>query len=245
MTVRSWQRRRSLSLLFGGVCLVGGACGGAASHSAASSTTGAPGSGSGSSSSTSRVPSGTVDGLDQAKLAGLQNYTFTSVNSYGSVSMTWTGRVHGPTDWEVTTNAPAVTTYDVAGHGSAVAIGRLQNITFETPEGVNHLFGEAAFAEQLFGYTHVAGIRIARGGPCSVAGASGAEFVVQAPNASIVNETARACVERSNGALLSYQAGVSGGSAANAAGLSGHGTTFTVSSIGGVGPISAPAAPSS
>ncbi len=236
--IRSWLRHPSLGLLLAAVCVAGSACGGgAASGSPAPAPTGPPSSGT---AVRSQLPSATVDGLVQARLAGLQNYTFTSVNAYGSVSMTWTGRVHSPTDWVVTTSAPAVTTFDVDGHGSAVAIGRVENVTFQSPEGINHLFGEASFAEQLVGYTHVAGIRITRGPSCRVAGASGVTFDVQAPNASIVNEAAQACVDRSDGALLSYRAGVGGGSAADATGLSGHGMTFTVTSIGSVGPIAAP-----
>ncbi len=239
--IGSWLRHRPLGLLLAGTCLVGSACGaGAASGSRAPAPTGTPT----GSASRSQIPPAAVDGLDPAKLAGLQNYTFMSVNAYGSVSMTWTGKVHSLTDWVVTTNAPAVTTYDVDGHGSAVAIGRVQDVTFKSPDGVNHLFGESSFAEQLVGYTHVAGIRITRGAPCRVAGASGVTFHIQAPNAAIVDEAARACVDSANGALLSYQAGVSGGSAADATGLSGHGTTFTVTSIGSVGPISAPTASS-
>ena len=237
MAVRASRWNPRLAVVLVGMCGMATACG-----------SGAPAGG--TAAATSReVPSPqsgpTVDGLDQAKLGALQNYAFTSVNSDGSVSMTWTGKVHSPTDWEVKTDSPAVTTYDVDGHGSAIAIGQVERVTFKTPEGVGHLLGEVSFAEQLFGYTHVAGIKITQGAPCTVAGASGVTFHVQVPNASIVNETAQACVDRSSGALLSYQGGVTGGSAADSMGVSGHGMTFTVTSIGGVGQISAPAASSS
>ena len=243
MAVRSWQRSASLTLLLAGVCVVGAACGGGSAGSSSggsggSSATTAPSSG-------SQASSATVDGLNQAKLGGLQNYTFTSANVAGSVTMTFTGKVHTPTDWVVQTNAPAVTTYDVNGQGTSVAVGMVEPVHFQTPQGVNHLFGEPAVAASLFGYTHVAGIKITKGAPCTVAGASGTTYHVQAPNASIVDETAQACVDSSTGALLSYSAGVTGGSAADAAGVSGHGMTFTVTSIGGVGQISAPAASAS
>ncbi len=240
MAVRSWQRRTSLTLLFAGVCVVGAACGGGSGTSSAGSSSATT-----SATSGSQASSATVDGLNQAKLGGLQNYTFTSANDAGSVSMTWTGKVHSPTDWEVQTNEPAVTIYDVNGQGTSVAVGQVEPTQFKTPQGNNHLFGEPAVAASLFGYTHVAGIKITKGAPCTVAGASGVTFHVQSPNASIVNEVATACVDSSTGALLSYSTGVTGGSAANATGLSGHGITFTVTSIGGVPQISAPSASAS
>ncbi len=240
MTGRSWRRRTSLALVLAAVCVVGAACGG---NSAAGSAGSSPARA--SATAGSQASSATVDGLNLAKLGGLQNYTFTSKNLAGSASMTWAGKVHSPTDWEVQTDAPAVTTYDVDGQGSSVAVGQVAPVHLQTPQGVNHLFGEPAFAEQLFGYTHVTHIAITRGAPCTVAGASGITIHVRAPNASIVDESAQACVETSNGALLSYRGGVTGGSAANATGVSGHGMSFTVTSIGGVGQISAPAASAS
>ena len=240
MAGRSGQGRTALTLVFAGVCVVGAACGGSSATGSAGSSPATT-----SAASGSQASSATVDGLNLAKLESLQDYTFTSKNLAGTVSMTWTGKVHSPTDWEVQTDAPAVTTYDVDGQGTSVAIGQVEPVHLQTSQGVNHLFGEPAFAEQLFGYTHVSGITITQGAPCTVAGASGVTFHVQAPNASIVNESAQACVETSSGALLSYQGGVTGGSAANATGVSGHGMSFTVTSIGGVGPISAPAASAS
>jgi hypothetical protein len=243
MAVGSSTRRTSLALVMAGVCVAGAACGGGSAGSSAGGSGGSPATT--APSSGSPASSATVDGLNQAKLGGLQNYTFTSSNVAGSVKMTWTGKVHSPTDWVVQTNAPAVTIYDVNGQGTSVAIGQVESTHFQTPQGVNHLFGEPAVAASLFDYTHVADISITKGAPCTVAGASGVTYHVQAPNASIVDEMAQACVDSSTGALLSYSAGVTGGSAANAAGVSGHGITFTVTSIGGVGQISAPAASSS
>ncbi len=241
MAVRTWQRRTSLTLVFAGVCVVGAACGGGSAGGSGASSAGSS-SATTSATSGSEASSATVDGLNQAKLGGLQNYTFTSANDAGSLSMTWTGKVHSPTDWEVQTNEPAVTIYDVNGQGTSVAVGQVEPTQFKTPQGNNHLFGEPAVAASLFAYTHVAGIKITKGAPCTVAGASGVTFHVQSPNASIVNEVATACVDSSTGALLSYSTGVTGGSAADATGLSGHGITFTVTSIGGVPQVSAPSA---
>lgn len=221
-----------LLVLLWGVCTVATACG-AAAPTAASRTPAPAG----------PTTPASVAGLNGARLGSLRNYTFTSVNSDGRVTMTWTGRVHSLTDWKVQTDSPALTTFDVHGHGWALAVGQREQVTLQTPQGVNHLFGEQAFAEQLVGLTRIAGIRVTTGAPCTVAGAAGITYHLQSPNASLVNLQAQACVQRSTGALLSYQSGVIGGSAANAVQLSGHGTSFTVTSIGGVGTIAAPAAP--
>lgn len=126
--------------------------------------------------------------------------------------------------------------------GYAFVLGHVTPVTFKTPEGYSHLDGEYSAAQSLVGYTHVAGISITAGGACSVAGVSGVTYQVKPPSAgaSIIVETATACVGQSTGALLSYTAGVPSGSGASAIHLAGASITFTVDAIGSVGPISAP-----
>ncbi len=192
----------------------------------------------------SSQPSGS-SGLSLARLDSLTNYTFTSISSNGGASITISGNVHNPTDWENHASSPSVTTYDVNGSGYSEAVGQVIRTSFNTPEGVNHLMGEQVFAEQLIGYTHVTGIRITTAASCTVAGMSGKTYNVQSPSTdtSILNETATACVSDSSGALLSYTSGIIGGSAARTVHVSGANNRFTVTSIGGVGRIVAPKAP--
>jgi hypothetical protein len=179
-------------------------------------------------------------------LDSLTNYAFTRIASNSGASFTATGKVHNPTDWEIHTISPAVTTYDVGGHGYAVTLGQVIHVSFNTPEGVGNLEGEYSFAEQLVGYTHVTGIKITQAGSCSVAGANGTIYHVQSPGADtpILSEAATACVSNGSGALLSYTSGITGGSAANAAHVAGSSNRFTVTAIGGVGPIVVPKASS-
>jgi len=178
--------------------------------------------------------------LELSRLSALHNYTFTSVATSGVYSLALAGRVHSPSDWEVHSTSPAVTTYDVGGRGYGVALGQVIHITFNTPEGLTHLSGEQTYAEALVGYTHVTGIKITTAGRCTVAGTPGTTYHVQSPDASMLSEVAAACVDNSSGALLSYTSGINGGSAAKATHLTGLATKFTVVSIGGVGQIYAP-----
>ena len=203
----------------------------------------------GASRSPRRAPnsaSGPSAALSLSRLSSLTNYTFVSSAGGASESLRVTGKVHTATDWESHTQTPSVTTYDVGGHGYAVVGGPRVNVTFQTPDGVNHLDGEHVYAAELMGYTHVTGIRISTAGACSVAGTAGTVYDVKSPSASasLLVETATACVADGSGALLSYSGGVQGGAAASAAHLTGMAMSFRVTSIGGVGRIAAPAATS-
>jgi len=216
------------------------ACG---STSSSSATTAAAGAASGS----SPAASAGGGGLTLARLGSLTNYSFSTSTGNGGYSLTLTGEVHDSTDWETHSTSPAVTTYDVDGRGYTVALGQVASVTFKTPDGLTHLNGERTYAQALIGYTHVAGIRITTGGACNVAGVAGTTYQVKSPSAdaSLLVETATACVADGSGALLSYSSGVPGGSAANAAHITGATTSFTVDAVGGIGPIAAPTASSS
>ena len=175
-------------------------------------------------------------GLTLSRLASLTNYSFTATAGNGGYTFTVTGEVHDPSDWETHSTSPAVTNYDVNGRGYAVALGQ---VTSGPPQ---QLDGEATYAQALIGYTHVTGIRITTAGPCTVAGIQGTTYKVKSPgaDASLLVETATACVANGTGALLSYSSGVPGGSAASAAHITGATTSFTVNAVGGIGPIAAP-----
>lgn len=237
-------RQARIGLAFAFLCVFSAAC--RNSKTAASSTSSADGTGSATATSTPRSTTkgitSTGSGLTLDRLSSLTNYTYTTVSGNGGYTFTVTGQVHSPTNWQATSSAPRVTTYDVGGRGYAVALGQVSPVTFRSPQGFSHLAGEYSAAESLVGYTHVAGISITTGGACSAAGASGTTYHVKSPSAdaSILVETATACVANSTGALLSYTSGVPGGSGAAAIHLAGANITFTVEAIGGVSPISAP-----
>ncbi|MHB8264235.1 MAG: hypothetical protein ACYDGY_10935 [Acidimicrobiales bacterium] len=228
--------RRMLVRIVGILSLLALAGCGSSTPPASSGTTLAGGSAGGSETASTA-------GLQLSRLDSLTNYTFSTSSSGSGATYTITGKVHGPTDWETVSTAPAETTYDVGGQGYGIAVGHLIHIHLKTPEGLTHLDGEQASAEQLAGYTHVTGIKITKGGSCTVASVSGTTYNVQSPNAATLNELATACVANTSGALLSYSSGVKGGSAANAAGISGISSTFRVDSIGDVGQIDAPRSP--
>jgi len=216
--------------------VVAAACG----SSGSSTATTAPGATAASGTSSAGSPGG--GGLSLARLGSLTDYSFTSTAGNGGSTFTVTGEVHGPTDWETHSTSPAVTSYDVGGRGYAVAIGQVTAVTFKTRDGLTHLDGEPTYAQALIGYTHVTGIRITTGGHCSVAGVPGTIFQVKSPSAdaSLLVETATACVADGSGALLSYSSGVPSGSAASAVHITGAATSFTVNAVGGIGPISVP-----
>lgn len=213
------------------------ACGAAGSASRTTS----PGGAQGLSKQSAHVSSG-EGGLSAARLGSLTDYSFISKSGNEGYSFTITGQVHDPTDWETNSTSPAVANYDVDGHGYSLAVGQVIPVTFKSPDGLTHLNGEVSYAQALIGYTHVTGIRIVTAGSCNVAGVHGTTYEVRSPgaDASLLVETATACVADGSGALLSYSSGVPGGSAANATHLTGAETSFTVTAIGGVGAISAP-----
>lgn len=227
----------------GALVLTAGAVAAACGSSAGSPATTTAGS-TATASGTSSVGSPGTAGLSLSRLGSLTNYSFTTTAGNAGYTFTVTGEVHDPTDWETHSTSPAVTSYDVGGRGYAVAIGQVMSVKFKTPDGLTHLNGETTYAQALIGYTHVTGIRIATGGPCSVAGLQGTSYQVKSPSADtpLLVETATACVANSTGALLSYSSGVPGGSAASAAHITGATTSFTVNTIGGIGPIAAPSA---
>ncbi len=240
-----------------GLCLVTAACSGGATPEPGRSSGGRPGAegsaavssassrGSGTASSASPASSpGPGGGFTLARLAGLQNYTFT-YSATGGIHLT--GQVHDPTDWEISTAvgaAPSVTTYDVGGQGYSTVAGAasVQRVPLSNPEGYTTLNGERAWAEAFIGFTHVSGMRVTAAGSCDVAGQPGTayDFATPSADAGTFSIADQACVARSSGALLSFAEGVTGGSAASAAGLSGRSEVFTVTSVGGVGRIAVP-----
>jgi len=202
----------------------------------------------GSPAASKQAPSGETGGaatFSLSQLASLENYRFTSSSSNEGHTFTITGLVHGPEDWETEATIPVPeTTYDVGGHGYALALGHVEPVSFKTPQGYSHLDGERTFATALIGYTHVTGIRITRKGRCRVAGTVGTLYHLATPStaASVLLETASACVADGSGALLSYRTGAPSGSAVAATPLHGATSSFTVVAIGGVGEITPPTA---
>ncbi len=175
-------------------------------------------------------------GLSLARLGSLTNYSFVSTAGNDGYTFTITGEVHDPTDWETHSTSPDVTDYDVNGRGYSVALGQ---VIAGSPQTLD---GETSYAKALIGYTHVTGIQITTGGVCDVAGVRGATYQVKTPgaDASLLVETATACVAKNTGALLSYSAGVPGGSAASAVHITGANTSFKITAVGGIAPIAAP-----
>jgi len=234
MTLRG--RLRPWLLLTMGLAVAG--CGGASNQGGAGP----------SPSPRATAGAASAPGLTMSRLSSLRNYTFTASASNGGATFTVTGQVHGPEDWKVESTIPvAETRYDVDGRGYAVTLGQVITVSFATPEGLTHLDGEYSAAQGLVGYTHVLGERISTAGSCRVAGENGTVYHLRSPSdaASLLVETATACVAQGSGALLSYAAGVPSGSAAQANGIAGASSTFTVDSIGTVGVISAPSKPAS
>ena len=175
-------------------------------------------------------------------LTSLRNYSFTYTFHNAGSSLRAVGAVHSPTDWKLTLSS--VTTYDVGGHGFSVVKGfpQVQRTTFATPEGYHHLNGEHTWGTALLDTTHVTGMRISRGGRCTVAHTSGTIYQLRTATVDkgVFSAALQACVDRRSGALLYLAEGVTGGAAADAVHLAGAGEVFEVTAIGGVGPIKAP-----
>ncbi len=214
------------------------ACGSSGSSKTADAGQTNPTSASSSTTSTDSTSGTSGGGLSLARLGSLTNYSFVSTAGNDGYTFTITGEVHDPNDWETHSTSPDVTDYDVNGGGYSVALGQV------IPGPPQKLAGEATYAQALIGYTHVAGIRITTAGTCDVAGLQGTTYQLKTPgaDASLLVETATACVATNTGSLLSYSSGVPGGSAANAVHLTGASTSFKVTAVGGIAPIAAPKA---
>ncbi|MBW4030927.1 MAG: hypothetical protein HIU57_09715 [Acidobacteria bacterium] len=178
-----------------------------------------------------------------SRLSSLKNYTFTTTSTNAGYAFKLTGAVNGPENWETHAISPLrVVTYDVGGRGYTVALGQVRSVSFATPSGSQQLDGEFSAAQALVGFTHVAGIVLTTPGACRVAGVNGTTYrlVTEKSAASLLVESATACVATGTGALLSLESGVPSGSAATAIHLRGATTVFTVDSVGGVRPFRAP-----
>ena len=239
---------RSALLILGALTLA--SCGGASSSQGSQATNALANTS--SSSSKSGSISQTVDSslFNLTRLSSLTNYSYVYTALNQGYTFKRIGRVHSLTDWSVTSTSPAVTIYDIDGHGYSV-VGTIRSTDqFKTPEGTTHLAGEVVWAGALIDDTHIAQVRINEGGSCRVAGVLGTEVTVRSPLAarSIFGLNVHACIDKSSGALLSISQGVVSDSAPTAAGLKGSREQWAVTAVGGVGPIhlppSSPASPS-
>lgn len=220
------------------ISLVLSACGSTAPKSGSSAAKSPPNSSSSSPSGSSSTSGG---GFSLAKLASFTDYTFTYSASEGGATITFTGAVHSLTDWRLQASSPSVTTYDVdgKGYGTVAGLSTVTTTTFATPEGIHHLNGQYVNAEALLGMTHVFGEQIRKGGSCAVAGVNGTIYNLGTPKNSYFSIGDQACVA-SNGALLLFAQGVTGGASASALHLTGDSEIWQVTAVGGVGPIAAP-----
>ncbi len=221
------------------------ACGsaGATATSTSSSAKSTPSQSSNSSSSANSSPSAPTSGTEfsLSKLASYTNYAFTYSAAAGGATITFTGAVHSLTDWRLQASSPAVTNYDVdgKGYGTVSGLSGVTTTTFATPEGIHHLNGQYVSAQALIGMTHVYGEQVRKGGSCTVAGQSGTIYNLGTPKNGYITIGDQACVA-SNGALLLFAQGVTGGASATALHLTGDSEVFQITAVGGVGPIAAP-----
>ncbi|MGC9156259.1 MAG: hypothetical protein ACP5HZ_11495 [Ferrimicrobium sp.] len=239
------QRSLMMGVTCGALAFSLAACGsaGATATSTSSSAKSTPSQSSNSSSSANSSPSAPTSGTEfsLSKLASYANYAFTYSAAAGGATITFTGAVHSLTDWRLQTSSPAVTTYDVdgKGYGTVAGLSSISSETFATPEGTHHLNGQYINAQALIGMTHVYGEEIRKGGSCAVAGQSGTIYNLGTPKNSYFSIGDQACVA-SNGALLLFAQGVTGGTTAAALHLSDASELWQVTAVGGVGPIAAP-----
>ncbi|WP_298209016.1 hypothetical protein [Ferrimicrobium sp.] len=237
------------SLMFGVTCCALAvslaACGSTGATSTSTKSSSSKSSSSASSSSSPANSSSPADsggaGLSLSKLASYTNYAFTYSATGGGATTTFTGAVHSLTDWRLQASSPAVTNYDVdgKGYGTVAGFSAVTSTTFATPEGIHHLNGQYVNAQALIGMTHVTGEDIRKGGSCTVAGQDGTIYNLGTPKNSYFSIGDQACVA-SNGALLLFAQGVTGGASADALHLTGASEIWQVTAVGGVGPIAAP-----
>jgi hypothetical protein len=176
-----------------------------------------------------------------ARLSPYANYAFQYTFTEDKATMTLTGEVHSLSDWRLQASSPDVTTYDVDGKGYSTVAGlsTISSTTFATPKGIHHLNGQYIFAEALIGMTHVTQERVRKGGSCTIAGQSGTTYNFETPSNSYFSIGDQACIA-SNGALLAFAQGVTGGTSAASLNLNGANEVFQVTAVGGIPPITAP-----
>ncbi|MGC8464707.1 MAG: hypothetical protein ACP5O0_02135 [Acidimicrobiales bacterium] len=238
--IRERNATRPTLLILGAITLA--SCGGASSSQGSQATNALANAASSSSNSGSTSQTAGSSLFNLTRLSSLTNYSYVYTALNQGYTFKQIGRVHSLTDWSVTSTSPAVTIYDVNGHGYSV-VGTIRSTDqFKTPDGTTHLAGEVVWAGALIDDTHIAQVRINEGGSCQVAGVLGTEVTVRSPLAarSIFGLDVHACIDKSSGALLSISQGVVSDSAPTAAGLKGSREQWAVTAVGGVGPIHLP-----
>ncbi|HUY61841.1 MAG TPA: hypothetical protein VMW49_08185, partial [Candidatus Dormibacteraeota bacterium] len=188
MLVQRWASRRHA--IVAGFAACGLAACGAASQpiTGASAAPGAP-----TAAASAGTEAGGASTIDRAKLGSLTNYAYTlTVNG-----VTFSGRVHSPTDWEST--APFVVLHI---NGSSYAkVGATWYKNSDSPQA----YAQSAYpgaAMQFSGFTRVSGATTRRGGVCTESGLPGHTWTIASPTgAAALTELASACIADGTGAL--------------------------------------------
>jgi len=189
-------------------------------------------------------------GLKLSSLSSLQNYTFQSTMEKHSPSgyslEQVSGRVHSPTNWQAAYSGLKVpstpinsTYYDVSGTGYVDTDGSVSSVSFNTPEGADHLRGEAYFAKKLLYDIQDRGLKLTSARGCYIAGISGNYYNLGNPVGSSSIQQGDVCIANGSGALLSYFLRWPLGPSATAS-SDVEVSSFTVSGANDVSAISAP-----
>jgi hypothetical protein len=186
------------------------------------------------------------DGLKLSSLSSLQNYTFeVNINqrsSAGQSILEVTGTVYSPTDWaasgfKITSDIPQhFVYYDVDGVGYSVINSSIGHITFATPEGINHLYGESYFAQKLLYDLQNLGLKLTKNRGCAVAGIQGQDYNLgNSVSDSTSTQRGNICIASNSGALISYFLNLPSGSTNSL-----EQDSFSVTAVNNVSPIVAP-----
>ncbi len=210
------------------------ACGGGSSSSTATSSVSTNSSSTTSASANTSSAGGTAGYFNLGQLESLTNYSFISKVGAGTAIISFSGRIHSPTNFVISFSDTK--TYFVGGQAYEV-LGSLSPQKLTLNPGYFQSQGERAAAVTMDGLTRSYGVKVTKGGGCSVAGIAGTIYKESTPSTGgLVTIAQQGCVANQGGALLSFNEGA-GGSAVPGGG---HTYTFQVTGVNNVGVIALP-----
>ncbi|NNN14998.1 MAG: hypothetical protein HKL82_03965 [Acidimicrobiaceae bacterium] len=210
------------------------ACGGVSNSSTATSSVSTNSSLTPTTAAITSSTGGASGYFNLAQLESLANYSFISKVGAGAAIVSFSGRIHSSTNFVISFGDTK--TYFVGGQAYEV-LGSLSPQKLTLNPGYFQSQGEIAAAETFDGLTRAYGIKVTKGGGCSVAGIAGTIYKESTPsNGGLVTIAQQGCVANKGGALLSFEEGA-GGSAVPGGG---HSYTFQVTGVNNVGALALP-----
>ena len=165
-----------------------------------------------------------------ARLAGLANYSFTSVTYERGKRSILSGRVYSQSNFEIT--QPGESIFYVGGKGYKVTGGKPQSFNIKSPFLYISQTDQYAWAKVLLSKVDTKGTSVKETGTCLADGLKGNKYTIVQ---KAVPASPTACIDAKSGVLLWYNSNIHTPRKQAFVDFS-----FTVTSVGNVKPISLP-----